>query len=37
MEGPAAGGLPSGNGGGGAPEPRNGGGARVCPVELARE
>ncbi len=37
MEGPAAGGLPSGNGGGGAPEPRNGGGARACPVELARE
>ena len=37
MEGPAAGGLPSVNGGGGAPEPRNGGGARACPVELARE
>jgi hypothetical protein len=37
MEGPAAGGLPLGNGGGGAPEPRNGGGARACPVELARE
>ncbi len=37
VEGPAAGGLPKGNGGVGPPEPRKGGGALALSAELAKE